>query len=84
MTKRIVASELGLEPHFKVRVVLPGALLHLASKAEPRKTTDGWQADRIEDHRYGDTLGFIGTAATIRYSNRGSRVLDGKPEPNDG
>lgn len=59
MTKQIIASELGLEPHYKVRVVLPGALLHLASKHAPKKTPDGWHADWIDDHRYGDTIGFI-------------------------
>jgi hypothetical protein len=70
MTKQIIASELGLDPHYKVRIVLPGALLHLASKDEPRVTDwqapeeqqwrgNGWVADWIDDHRYGDTIGFI-------------------------
>lgn len=72
MPKQIIASDLGLEPHYKVRVVLPGALLHLASKDEPAETLDGWQADWIRDHRYGDTVGFIDwnqvTAITWRWS----------------
>ena len=53
------ASDLSIEPHYKVRVVLPGVILHLASKREPEQTADGWGADWIDDHRYGDTLGFI-------------------------
>jgi hypothetical protein len=72
MTKQIIASEQGLEPHYKVRVVLPGALLHLASKGEPAKTTDGWQADWIEDHRYGDTLGFIDWSSVSAVTRRWS------------
>lgn len=73
MAKQIIASELGLEPHYKVRVVLPGAILHLASKDEPTETPAGWHADWINDHRYGDTAGFIAwdqvTAVTWRWSS---------------
>jgi hypothetical protein len=78
MAKQIIASELGLEPHYKVRVVLPGAILHLASKDEPAEIPaiwgqDGhWHADWMDDHRYGDTVGFIDwnqvTAITWRWS----------------
>ena len=35
MTKAVSAVERGLKPHYKVRIVLPGAILHLASKDEP-------------------------------------------------
>ena len=65
MTKPIKASEVGLKPHYKVRVVLPGALLHLAAWNEPdfgvATESDGWtvRADWIDDPAYGDTLGFI-------------------------
>jgi hypothetical protein len=65
MPKAVSASELGLEPHYKVRVVLPGAILHLASRTQPtirRHYDDGrgvWDADWIDDHRYGDSIGFI-------------------------
>lgn len=72
MAKQIITSEPGLEPHYKVRIVLPGAILHLASKDEPRNTPNGWCADWIDDHRYGDTVGFINwtqlTAITWRWS----------------
>lgn len=74
MTKPIKASEPGLEPHYKVRVVLPGVLLHLASWDEPRVERNpfgvqlseapiayavGWVADWIDDPDYGDTIGAI-------------------------
>jgi hypothetical protein len=73
VTKQIIASELGLEPHYKVRVVFPGgAILHLAARNEPTQTPDGWHADWIDDHRYGDTIGFIEwrhvSAVTWRWS----------------
>jgi hypothetical protein len=60
MTKQIIASEVGLEPHYKVRVVLPGVILHLAARDTPERWSDGsWSADWIDDYRYGDTVGFI-------------------------
>jgi hypothetical protein len=56
----------GIDPHYKGRVVLPGAILHLASWTEP-KILD-WDdnradADWINDHRYGDTIGHIDWSA---------------------
>jgi hypothetical protein len=66
MTKPISASKRGLKPHFKVRIVLPGALLHLASWDVPRITRgmlssgiDNVSADWIDDPDYGDTRGYI-------------------------
>ena len=74
MTKPIKASERGLKPHYKVRIVLPGAILHLASWAEPTlhhtwkrgavtvSSADGpvhVEADWIDDPAYGDTIGFV-------------------------
>ena len=61
MTKRQRASETGLEPHFKVRVVVPGAMLHLASKTRPAWETqpDGQRAliaEWIDDPEYGDSI----------------------------
>jgi hypothetical protein len=54
------ATDRGLQPHFKVRVVLPGALLHLASWSAPVRQADGTvSAEWIDDPEYGDTLGFI-------------------------
>jgi hypothetical protein len=62
MTKPISASEQGLKPHYRVRVVLPNALLHLASWTEAKIDQDlttrvegGW----IDDHQYRDTIGLI-------------------------
>lgn len=79
MTKAIKATATGLKPHFKVRVVIPGALLHLASWTEPKilgsEATDviDWiDASWISDPAYGDTLGFIDwslvKAVTYRWS----------------
>jgi hypothetical protein len=55
------ATNRGLQPHFKVRVVVPGALLHLASWSEPTIGADHVvTADWIrDDPEYGDTIGFI-------------------------
>jgi hypothetical protein len=72
MTKPIRSSEAGLEPHWKIRVVLPGAILHLASWNEPQMLGEFVAADLIEDHEYGDTVGRIDwrevVAVTWRYS----------------
>lgn len=72
MTKAIKASEHGLEPHYKVRVVLPGVILHVASKGEPEQHPSGWHADWIDDYRYGDTLGFIDWHAVVAVTWRWS------------
>src|SRR5215203_7305211 len=52
----------GLEAHYRVRFVLPNALLHLASWAEPNIDQDlatGVGGDWINDHQYRDTIGLI-------------------------
>jgi hypothetical protein len=62
MTKPIKASELGLKPHYKVRVVLPGAILYLASWDKPKRNEYAeylWEAQWIDDPAYGDTIGYI-------------------------
>jgi hypothetical protein len=75
MTKRISASGQGLKPHYRVRVVLPNALLHLASWTEPKidqdlttRVEDGW----IDDHQYRNSIGLINweaiTAITWRWT----------------
>lgn len=57
--------------HYKVRVVLPGALLHLASETEPRLVQQsGGQlvdvvADWISDPELGDALGYIDWTAVV-------------------
>ena len=77
MTRAIKASEIGLASHYKVRVSLPGSLVHLASMSEPVIVTlHGRVADVtaswISDHEYGDTIGYIDWQAVIgitwRYS----------------
>ena len=74
MTKPISASEQGL-PHYRVRVVLPNALLHLASWTEAKidqDLTTRVAGDWIDDHRYRDTAGLINweanTAITWRWT----------------
>ncbi len=68
MTRK--ASDRELEPHWRVRVVLPGALIHLASRSEPKvlsylnRVTEV-HGDWIEDSDYGDTIGFIDWSAVV-------------------
>jgi hypothetical protein len=67
MTKPREATARGLKPHYKVRVALPGSVLHLASWSEPRfrpKLNVPYieaeiQADWILDPDYGDTIGYV-------------------------
>jgi hypothetical protein len=62
MTKPISATENGLKPHYKVRVVISGAILHLASWSKPKPDQYAeqiWRADWIDDPLYGDTIGNI-------------------------
>jgi hypothetical protein len=61
MTKSISASEQGLL-HYRVRVVLPNALLHLSSWTEPKIDQDLTRrvaGDWIDDHPYRETIGLI-------------------------
>lgn len=53
------ATDRGLRPHWKVRVVFPGSILHLASWSEPSVRGHEVSADWIADAAYGDTVGFI-------------------------
>jgi hypothetical protein len=75
MAKRQTASALGLASHYKVRVVLPGIGLWLASWDEPHRDPtypEVWAAEWISDFDYGDSIGFIDwrhvIAVTWRYS----------------
>ena len=75
MTKPISASEQGLKPHYKVQVVLPNALLHLASWTEPKidqDLTTRVAGDWIDDPQYRDSIGLINweaiTAITWRWT----------------
>jgi hypothetical protein len=74
MTKPIKAAENGLKPHYKVRVVLPGALLHLASWTEPvcKVTSSHVEADWIDDADYGDTIGRIDWGSVLAVTWRWS------------
>ena len=66
MTRARTAREEGLRPHYKVRVVLPGVLLHFGSLTMPTRNEDGsWNADWIEHPNYGDTIGYIDWSAVI-------------------
>jgi hypothetical protein len=61
MTKPISASGQGL-PRYRVRVVLPNALLHLRSWTEAKidqDLTTRVAGDWIDDHRYRDDMGLI-------------------------
>ena len=77
MTKRTVSYP--DDEHFKVRVVVPNALLHLVSTDEPTVTYAGdrivhVEARWLDDPDKGDTLGFIHwpsvTAITWRWTGR--------------
>ena len=76
MPRRVTATEEGLLPHYKVRVVLPGAILHLASATEPQVKVVGAQlrieAEWIVESDYGDAIGWIDwdkvAAVTWRWS----------------
>ena len=75
MTKPISASQLGLKPYYRVRVVLPHALPHLASWTEPKidqDLTTRVEGDWIDDPQYRDTIGLINweaiTAITWRWT----------------
>jgi hypothetical protein len=83
MTKPVSASDRGLKPHYKVRVVVSGSILHLACWTEPKVIRDNAhmpffevgkiatvEADWIKDGEYGDTLGYIDWEAVSAVSWR--------------
>jgi hypothetical protein len=78
MTKPINGTHNGM-PYWRVRVGLPGFVLHPASSIEPKVlrgatgVTDV-QADWIEDPTCGDTLGFIDWAVVTSITWRLSGV----------
>jgi hypothetical protein len=72
MTRRQKATEVGLRPHWKVRVVLPGALLHFASSSEPRWIHDQLEADWIDEPEYGDTIGYLDWGSVVAVTWRWS------------
>ena len=64
MPKPISAADRNMPPHWKVRIVLPGAIIHLASMVEPAvvftdRQVTGLNAEWIDGTEHGDTLGFI-------------------------
>jgi hypothetical protein len=61
MTQRQNAASRGLEPHWKVRIVFPGVIIHTASWTEPQLqgVDEEPNAEWINDSRYGDILGMI-------------------------
>lgn len=78
MTAALKATRLGLQPHYKVRVVLSGAIVHLATATEPDPVLDAdgslltVRLDEIDDPAYGDTLGYIDWRAVSAVSWRWS------------
>jgi hypothetical protein len=51
-----------LKARYRVRIVLPNALLHLPSWTEPKidqDVTTRVAGDWIDDHQYRDTIGLI-------------------------
>lgn len=68
MPKPISASERGLPAFWKIRLTIPGSLIHLASRTEPVLRFEngrpvGMDANLIEGTDQGDTVGFIDWAA---------------------
>jgi hypothetical protein len=89
MTQRQTAALTGLAPHYKVRVVLPGVVLHLAAWEQPRFDTvqvssaiseTGWHAEWIEDPRFGDTVGFIDWSQVVALTWRWTGEVADDPE----
>lgn len=77
MTKRRQAKDEGLRSHYLVRVVLPGALLHLASWDKPTWgiDADGQRtllAEWIDDPAYGDTIVSVDWAQVVAVTFRWS------------
>jgi hypothetical protein len=80
VTRAIKACQVGLDPHWKVRLVIRGALIHAASRTEPQiesVTVLGTvervvHGDWIEHPDYGDTIGYVDwrelSAVSWRYS----------------
>jgi hypothetical protein len=54
-----------LAHHWKIRVVLPGAILHLASSTNPVWLGDELEYTPIESPLYGDTVGHLDWTATL-------------------
>ena len=59
-----------LGPHYKVRIVLPGAILHFASYDEPKWIDGTIHANWLFDPEYGDTLLHINWNSVIAASYR--------------
>ena len=64
MTKPKSADQCGIGEYYKVRLHLPGGVMHLASSIEPKvhmrngRVADV-ELDLIIDTEHGDTIGFI-------------------------
>jgi len=69
MTKRITTDDADSH-HWKVRVVFPGAIVHLASSTKPEveHLDDGGRyvwADWLDDPECGDSVGWIDWSQAI-------------------
>ena len=76
MTKPAYAPE-DIGPFWRVRVCLPGSIIHLASRTEPkvwRHCGDGpldrVEMDLLEGTEHGDNLGFINWSAVLAVTYR--------------
>ena len=71
MTKPKSEAETGIGPHWKVRVVVGCALLHIISRSQPTVRVNGHGAgavigidmDVIEGTEHGDAIGYIDLSA---------------------
>lgn len=71
--------------HWRIRVVFPGAILHLASTVEPKATFSagrlaGCEMEPLEDDTVADTVGFIDWATVIGLTWRAFDAADDSEE----
>ena len=70
MPKPKTAEECGMDPHWKVRIYLPGGILYVISRTEPVVHIGGKrlahvELDVIEGTDHGDTIGFMDWEAVL-------------------
>jgi hypothetical protein len=75
MPRAIKASDVGLKPHFKIRIFFVGGVIHTASWDRPvvnseREITADW----VNDFEYGDEIGFVDWDAVVAISWRWSEL----------
>ena len=70
MTKPKAASDCGMSEFWKVRITMPGSIIHVASRTEPFVHSAGGRVsgvtmDLIEGTEHGDSIGFIDWSAVL-------------------